>query len=209
MGKEKTTVVSSGTTTPTPTAEETELNRLYLERERAAQSGMIGAQTQGLNLVNQLLTGGTLPGYLGTLTQGISSEAIGEQASRLAGQYGAGFQSLGLGDSGIAYRETARGIANELLYPTEQFNIGNIQNLLNLALSGQAQVQQPVLAQGSTLSSALAGLRSMSYTGTQTTTGMNPFLKSFQTSLGSSLGQGIGSGLYKGLPGFGAGGMFT
>ena len=56
--------------------------------------------------------------------------------------------------------------------------------MLNLALSGQAQVQQPIQAGINNLSSALAGLR----TTTQTQKSPNPFLQSFQSQLGSTLG---------------------
>ena len=188
--KQTTTGTTNQTMTPTPTAEETALNKLTLERMQATQPGMIQAQQQGLGLINQLLTGQQLPGYLGTLPGGLSSEAIGHQASRMAGQYGAGFQNLGIADSGVAYRETARGIANELLMPSEQFNLQNLMQLLNIGVGGQAQVQQPILAQSGQLGASLAGLRSVTQTGTtsQTTTSMNPFLKSFQTSLGQTFG---------------------
>ena len=126
MGKERTTETQTTdqTTQATGTPEEQQLNRLLLERQKAAQPGILQAQGQGLNLINQLLTGGQLPGFLGKLSQGLSPEAIGAQASKLAGQFGAGFQGLGIGDSGTAFKETARGIASEVLLPAEQFNIG-------------------------------------------------------------------------------------
>ena len=192
MGDDKTktqgTSNQSATTAATP--EEEALNKLTLERTQAAQPGMISAQNQGLNLINALLTGQQLPGYLQGLPGGIDANAIGQQASIMAKQYGAGFQNLGISDSGTAFKETARGIGNELLFPAQQFNLQNLMQLLNLGVGGQAQVQSPILAQSGQLSSALAGLRSTSSTGTtsSTTTAMNPFLKSFQTSLGSTLG---------------------
>ena len=192
MGNEKQTTegTSSSNTRTQATAEEIELNKLLLERTKAGQGGMISAQQQGLSLVNALLAGGSLPGYLGALQQGITPDVIGQQGAMMAQKYGPGFQNLGISDSGTAFKETARGISNELLYPAQQFNIGNWQNLLNLALSGQAQVQQPMMAQTGILSSNLQGLRSTSTTGatSSTVTSMNPFLKSFQTSLGSTLG---------------------
>lgn len=159
---------------------------------------MIQAQQQGLGLINQLLTGQALPGYLGQLPGGISPEAIGTQASRLAGQYGAGFQNLGIADSGVAFRETARGIGQELLFPAEQFNLQNIAQLLNLAVGGQATVQQPILAGAGQLGAQLAGLRGITQTttgggGTTTMTGMNPFMRSLQQAAGTSLGTGFGA----------------
>jgi hypothetical protein len=197
MGKEKQTAQTqqTQTVTPQPTAEETELNKLLLERQRAAQAGTIEAQTRGLNLINQLLTGQALPGYLSALPEGISPEAIGTQASRLSRQYGAGFQNLGIADSGVAFRETARGIANEVLFPAEQFNLQNLAQLINLAVGGQAQVQQPIVTGATALSQSLAGLRNITTTGTGTTTTTkrydiftSPFTTQFMGGFGTGLG---------------------
>jgi len=153
---------------------------------------MLQAQAGGLNLINQLLTGQALPGYLGGLPGGISPEAIAGQATQMTGRNMAGFQNLGIADSGVAFRETAEDIAGNLLFPAEQFNLQNLSQLLNLAVGGQAQIQAPIMQQGAQLSGALAGLRGISQTGTgtgmTTLSQMNPFLKSFQTSLGSTLG---------------------
>src|SRR3990167_6674770 len=170
MGKEKSTAQTQQAqqqqTTYTPTPEEREMQQIQLGQYRQTAQPTTDVQLAFLKLANALGTGQALPGYLQPLGGGISPEAIGTQASRLARQYGAGFQQQGLIDSGVAFRETARGIANELLFPAEQFNIGNLQNLLNLALSGQAQVQAPVQAGAGTLAQSLAGLRSISQTGT-------------------------------------------
>ncbi len=110
-----------------------------------------------------------------------------------------GFAQSGLLDSGVRAVVGGR-IAGDIRRGSEEFNIGNRLNLLNLALSGQAQVQQPILAQSANLGNRLAGLRSMTATGSYSNTGssvgtgssnvygMNPFMKSFETSLGKSLG---------------------
>lgn len=184
MGKEKTTTQAS--TTYTPTEAEKQMQELELQQYKQLVGPQTQLQLQGMDLVSKMFAGGGLPGYFGEMAAGISPEAVGTQASQFARQYMPGFQQMGLGDSGVAFRETARGIANELLYPAEQFNIGAKQNLLNLALSGQAQVQAPIQAQTGTLASSLAGLRTMSQQGA--TYAMNPFLKSFQTSMGQTLG---------------------
>jgi hypothetical protein len=198
MGKEKqtssgTTVVNQ-TTTPTPTAEETALNQRNLRIAQATEPGETAAQTNSLNLINQLLTGTIPQGYFQDLGRGISPEAIASQGTQMMRAGRTGMQQQGLADSGVADRAIAKDISSNLLYPAEQFNIGALQNLLNLAFSGQAQVQQPVQANVNNLSSSLAGLRSMNTQGTTSTSsaqyGMNPFMKSFQTSLGSSLGSG-------------------
>lgn len=89
----------------------------------------------------------------------------------------------------------------------QAFNIGNLLNLLNLAVGGQASIQQPVLSTGQQLTQALAGLRTQNVSGTTTTNstqyGMNPFMKSFQTSMGqvpaTIMGRfGQGTGMYGG-----------
>lgn len=199
MGSEKqsgsSTTVVNQTQKATPTPEEQELLNLELERQKQAQPGMIQAQQSGLNLINQLLTGQSpLPGFFGTMAQGISPETIGTTATKMALNAMPGMQQLGLTDSGVAAKSISKNIAENLLYPAEQFNIGSLQNLLNLALSGQAQVQQPVLAGANTLSQSLAGLRSVNTSGTTQVNsaqyGMNPFLKSFQTQAGKTLGGG-------------------
>ena len=173
MGSTKISTDQGGTSQATPTAEETELNKLLLERTRATQSGTIQAQQGGLSLINQLLAGQTPTGGLYDQLGGISANAIGQQATQYAQRAMPGFQNLGLGDSGVAFNQTARGIANEVLMPAEQFNVGAKQNLLNLALSGQVQVQAPMQAGVNTLASNLQGLR----TTTQTGSGLqkNPF----------------------------------
>ena len=72
----------------------------------------------------------------------------------------------------------------------QAFNIGNLLNLLNLAVGGQAQVQQPILATSQMLGGRLAGLRTVTQSGMTDSTqkSMNPFLKSFQQSAGTGLG---------------------
>lgn len=205
MGGERTTVrtetKTDQTQRATATPEETELNKLALERQRAVQGRQIEAQQQGFNLINQLLTGSSdLPGIFGDLATGVSAEAIGQRSTDLARQNLANFQSLGIADSGTAFKETARDIATSILLPVEQSNIGNLFNLLNLGVGGQAQVQSGALASSQGLGNRLAGLRTINTqgfgSGTQTTIAPNPFLSSLQTSLGQSIGKGVGGFLF-------------
>ena len=210
MGSDKqksstTNVTNQNTTqtmTPQATPEERELNQLEIERIRATQPGQIQVQQSGLSLVNQLLSGEEpLPGFFQELSQGISPEVTNQIVQSSLQDLYPQFQGQGILDSGVS-AEIAGRTAGDIRMGSEQWNQGNKFNLLNLALSGQAQVQQPLLAQSQILSGRLAGLRSVSSTGTasgsgsgtQTVTSMNPFLKSFQTSLGSGLGSGIGAG---------------
>lgn len=201
MGKEKqsgsTTQVTNQTTTPTPTPEETRLNQLQIQSTEATQPQMIEAQKSGLNLINQLLSGQeNLPGFFTQLGKGISPEITNEIVQQSLRDIMPSFQQSGIMDSGVAASIAGR-TAGDIRRASEEFNIGNRLNLLNLALSGQAQVQQPILGQSEMLGSRLAGLRSVNQQGTSTGTsaqyGMNPFLKSFQTQLGSSMGNAVGS----------------
>ena len=168
------------------------MQELQLGQFKQTSGPQTQLQLQGMDLVSRLLGGGALPGYLNQLTTGISPEAIGEQASRLSRQYGAGFQNMGISDSGVAFRETARGIANELLFPVGQFNLGNLFNLLNLGVGGQAQIQQPIAAGQGILSNQLAGLRTINQTGNQNTTSTQGFgsmvVSPFMKGVGSAVG---------------------
>jgi hypothetical protein len=198
MGKEKqsssgTTVVNQ-TTTPTPTPEETRLNQLQIQATEATQPQLIQAQQSGLNLINQLLTGQEqLPGFFTQLGQGISPQITNDIVQQSLRDIMPSFQQSGIIDSGVAASIAGR-TAGDIRRASEEFNIGNRLNLLNLALSGQAQVQAPILGQAEVLGSRLAGLRSVNTQGTttQNTTqyGMNPFMKSFQTQAGKTLGGG-------------------
>lgn len=194
MGKDKTT--TNQTTTATP--EERELNRLQLEQARAFDPQQRQMNENAGNLVNQLLTGKSLPGYLNTLPGGISPEVTQHIVDQSLRDLYPQFQSSGILDSGVAASIAGR-TSGDIRASAEQFNIQNLQQLLNLAVGGQAQVQQPMLQTTSQLGSRLAGLRST----TSTQTAMNPFLKSFQTSLGQGLGSipgrmGQGTGMFGG-----------
>jgi len=206
MGSDKqksstTNVTNQNTTqtmTPQATPEERELNQLEIERIRATQPGQIQVQQSGLSLVNQLLSGEEpLPGFFQELSQGISPEVTNQIVQSSLQDLYPQFQGQGILDSGVS-AEIAGRTAGDIRMGSEQWNQGNKFNLLNLALSGQAQVQQPLLAQSQILSGRLAGLRSTSSTGnvsgsgsgTQTLTSMNPFLKSFQQSAGQFIGSG-------------------
>ena len=197
MGKERTTQTSTSSQQATPTAEETELNRLQLEQAKAFDPIQRQLNENGGNLVNALLTGQPLPGYLsglpGGISEGVTSQIVQDSINDLQPKFG----QSGLLDSGVNASISAR-TAADVRTQSAQFNLQNLQQLLNLGVGGQAQVQQPTISTGAILSQRLAGLRANSFTGSQTNIGMNPFMKSFQTSLGSNLG-GFGFSQGKGL----------
>jgi hypothetical protein len=192
VGKSQTVVQGSSqqTSTPQPTAEERELNRLQLEREKFLDPQIRATQSQGLSLAEALLRGETnLPGFLKTLPAGISPEITSDIVQESLRDITPSFQQSGLLDSGVRASVSAR-TAGDIRRAAEEFNLGARQNLLNLALSGQAQVQQPILGFSGQLGSRLAGLRSITQTGTfsQSTTSrpdiLGPLLQA---------GAGIGS----------------
>lgn len=67
----------------TPTAEETELNKLQLEQQRAINPAQIELQQQAFSLGSLLLQGQDLPGFLGPLPQGATAGQIPLSAGRL------------------------------------------------------------------------------------------------------------------------------
>lgn len=195
MGKDKTTqttdMTQKSTQTATATASEEALNKLDLALREQLQSGWGQLQQGGIDLVNSLLSGGELPGFLSTLPGGISEDMTTDIARKAVGDIQPQFQQLGLLDSGVNAAVSAR-TAGDIRRQAAEFNVNNLSNLLSMALAGQAQVQQPLISQNSLLSERLAGLRTINSTGntlgTNTTKAMNPFVKSFQTSLGQTLG---------------------
>lgn len=192
--KEKTTVVqdSNQTQQVTATPEQTELNKLDLQARQAAQPGIMDMQQSGLNLGSLLLKGLGLPGYLKGLPGGISPDVTQSIVDQSLRDIKPSFQQGGILDSGVAASISAR-TAADVRNQSEMFNIQNLSQLLNLALGNQAQVQQPILGQASSLGQRLAGLNSTNQygTGSTTTKSMNPFMKSFSQSAGTSLGKGV------------------
>lgn len=194
MGKEKQTTVVNQTTTPTATPEETELNKLEIERQKALQQPWLNVQQGSLDLISKMLAGGiNLPDYANKMGMTIGEDQTSQIVQSSLKDLYPQFQSSGIMDSGVAASVAGR-TAADIRRAVAETNIGGIQNLLNLVLSGQAQVQQPLLAQSQILSQKLAGLRSTTTSGQTTQYGMNPFLKSFQTSFGTSLGKGLAFG---------------
>lgn len=182
MGADKTTQKTSTEATP----EERQLNQLQLEQAKAFDPIQRQLNTNGGNLINQLLTGQALPGYLqGAL--GVSDAQTQSMVDASLRDLYPQFQSSGILDSGVAASIAGR-TAGDIRNQNAQFNVQALQQILNQAVGGQASVQQSALNTTSQLGSRLAGLRSS----TSTVTAMNPFLKSFQQSAGSTMGKSFG-----------------
>ena len=150
-------------------------------------------------------TAGEIPLSAGKFDEGMTSEIVKNAMRDLFPQ----FQKMGVPiESGVAAStamrtsgDIRRGVAEGNIerdlaireanlnvgQSTQQQNMNNLLNLLNLAIGGQAQIQQPVIATGGSLGQRLAGLRSTETTGTSTGT-RNPFMESFYSAAGTSLG---------------------
>ena len=194
--KETTVVQSSGTQQATATPEERELMQMQIDQQKRLGPQQEALQVSSMDLVSKMLAGETeLPGFFGQIGRGISPEITGEISQKAVADLMPSFQSSGIMDSGVAASVAGR-TAGDIRRVSEEFNIGNKLNLLNLALSGQAQVQQPILAQSSQLASQLAGLRAITTSGTQsgtTTTYANPF-QTIASGVGTRIGMWAGLG---------------
>lgn len=170
-GRGETTIISGGGSSSRElTPEERELNKLQLEREKFLDPQLREVQSQGLNLSAALLHGSNqLPGFLAGLPGGISPEVTDEIVSQSLRDIQPQFQQSGLLDSGVNASVSAR-VAGDIRRASEEFNIGNRLNLLNMALGGQAQVQQPVLGFSQQLGNRLASAGTTHQTFNQTTT---------------------------------------
>ena len=188
------TTVVNQTQAAQPTAAESEMQQAQLAQFKQYEPGQTEMFKNAFALGNQLLTsfgdqqGDMWKSLIGGVTNEQQQSMISEQDRYLTPQ----LQAQGIYDSGLGATMRMRS-ATDLANQNAQFNVGALQNALNLALSGQAQVQAP--AQGATnqLASQLAGLRSISNTGTTsnqstTATYSNPFMSSFLSSAGKTLG---------------------
>jgi hypothetical protein len=200
-GTTKTT--NEATQQATPTAEETAMEKLQLAQYKAFEPSQTEMYNNAFALGNQLLTsfgdksGQQWQQLIGGITPQQNQSMINTQDRTLQGS----FNQSGIYDSGTSASGRLRSAA-DLSNQNAQFNVGTLQNALNLALSGQAQVQSPAQGASSQLASQLAGLRTQTGTSTQTS---NPFLNSFYSSLGKTMGGGnsTGTGGAMGFFGFG------
>lgn len=196
MGTTKVTNTESVNKTEqaTATPEETALNQRNLRMSLATEGPQTQAQLSGLDVINQLLTG-RVPGGIYQNMAGIDPNVIANQATKMTLNAMPGMQSLGLLDSGVAAKAISNDVASNLLFPAAQYNVGALQNLMNLALTGQAQVQSPITAGNANLGSQLAGLRSFQTQGTGSSTQRsNPFLQNFFSQAGTNVANNIFSG---------------
>lgn len=176
---------TSSTTSTTASPLQNEFDQLQLNQQKAFDPYVQQTGISGLQLANNLLTGNQLPGAYGNLYAGISPEVTQDIVNQSLRDINSQFGSLGLLDSGVNAQIQARTSA-DIRNQAEQFNLSNKYNLLGLALSGQAQAQQPILGYGNQLSARLAGLRTTNTN--QNTTTKTPFNFGFSQTGGFNFG---------------------
>jgi hypothetical protein len=181
-----------------PTAAEERLNTLQGNMMEATAPYQQATQVAGLQLSEMLLKGQEpLPGYFQQLSGGISPEVTQSIVDQSLKDIAPSFQSAGILDSGVAASISAR-TAGDIRRASEEFNIGNRLNLLNLALSGQAQVQAPVLGVSSQLGERLGTLGKTTSSGTSYYRDNNTFGRTYMQSVAnvpSAFAGGAGAGM--------------
>ena len=171
MGKGTTTTqAGSGVQERQPTAEETQMNKYDLALREATQSGMIGMNQAALGLGEQLLKGGELPGWMSGITGGINDAVVNSMIGQQGRDIQAGMASNNMLDSGTNAALSARG-GRETRTGVAQWNLQNNLNALSLALTGNVQLQEPIMSNSSAYGSRLTtlGQTTKSYTGTSRT----------------------------------------
>lgn len=200
MSKDKSGTDTSGqqnqTTTVQRTPEQLELDKLQLEQQKAFDPIQRELNQRGGNLINQLLAGDSnLPGFLSRLPGGIDEGVTADIARNSIRDIQPFFQQSGLLDSGVNASVSGR-IAGDIRRSSEEFNLGNLLNLLNLAVGGQAQVQSSAINSASLLSQRLAQAAGTTTSGSFNTSSRSFVQPSFLTNLNRTLGSGgaFGSG---------------
>lgn len=189
MGGEKTVVQNSSTTTPTATPQENELNQLSIDRIKANRPNQLALDTSMYETMQKILQGQSLPNNLQGIVgvgEGQTQDMVNASIRDIMPQ----FQSSGILDSGAAAQIASR-TAADVRNQNAQFNVGAISQLFNQALGGGSNLGSSFNQQTGQLGSQLSGLRTINQTGSQSTIGMNPFLKSLQTSVGTNLGANL------------------
>jgi len=195
MGSSRGTTETQQTTTPQPTAQESELTGLELERRREIQPQALELDKRLLELITPLARGEQLPGIFASLGTGIDEETQSEIVRRSLADITPQFERLGILRSGPA-AEISANLAKDIRVRGALEQVRQRESLLNVLQGFPIAAQAPALQESQTLAQQLAGLRSVTTTGTSAT--RTPFL---QTQFAGGLGQGLGQGFFT-LPRF-------
>ena len=175
-----------------PTAEERQLTQLELERRKNVQPQLLGLDQKMLDFIMPLASGGSLPGLFASLGQGISEEDTQDIIKRSLSDIAPTFEHLGVLDSGPAAEISAR-LAGDIRTKSAMEKTRQRENLLNILQGFPASAQAPALQESQVLAQQLAGLRTITGSGSSMGTTRTPFL---QTAFAGGLGQGIGAGIF-------------
>jgi hypothetical protein len=183
------------TQTTTATPEEKAMEGIQLGQMQQYAPAQTQMYNNAFGLGNQLLTsfGDKNSNMWQSLIGGVTSDQMNAQAMQANRLTNASLNQSGLIDSGVGKVMSARAISDSMNSNAE-FNVGALQNALNLALSGQAQVQSPAQSNTGQLASQLAGLRTVNSSGTSTP-GMMTTIGQGMSAAGGLIGgiSGIGS----------------
>lgn len=176
--------------TPQRTPEQQELDRITLAQIKEFDPMQRQLNQNAGSLVNSLLRGEALPGYLGKLPGGISPEVTQDITNKSLNDVNYQLAKSGGGsflESGASQSIGAR-TASDIRTQAEQFNLQNLLQLLNLGVGGQAQVQQPIIGSTGQLGQRLAAVTPVSTTGTF---GESAYGKTSNNKFGASFLKGL------------------
>ena len=190
MGTTSTGTSQNSTTTATATPQEKEMEQLQLDQYKTVQPAQTQLMQQGYSMASNLMNSFS-PGSQNwnSMTQGINQNQQNSMVQSGLQQLMPQFQSSGILDSGTAQTGALKA-SSDLYNQNAQFNIGTMQNALNMALGGQAQVQGSTSSLTGQLGQELSGLRTTNSSSSMTQTS-NPFLTSFYGASGKTSGGGF------------------
>lgn len=185
---------SNQQTTVQRTGEQIEFDKLQLDQAKEFDPIQRQLNERGGNLINQLLIGDSnLPGFLSRLPGGIDEGVTSDIARNSIRDVQPFMQEGGLLDSGVNASVSGR-IAGDVRRSSEEFNLGNLLNLLNLAVGGQAQVQSSSINNASLLSQRLAQAAGTTSSGNFSSNNRGSTNPSFLTRMNQS-GQNVATAL--------------
>lgn len=187
--------------TPQPLPEQREQIKLALDRQRAAQPGVLALDQALLGQLLPLARGEGLQGDFATLGRGIPDEVNQELVNRSLDAITPRLEAFGILDSGVT-SELAQRASTDIFLQSELEKIRQQENLVNVLQGFPATVNQPILQTGNTLAAQLAGLTpvntSGNFFGSSQTFGPS-FGRTFGQNFASSLGQGAGAGINRNI----------
>jgi len=165
-GPQITSTTQNSTTTASATPQEQAMEQIQLgqmEQYAPAQTQMYNtAFDTGNNLLNAVNQPGS-PQWA-TLLGGVNQQQTNSMVNTADQSLQGSLQQAGIYNSGTAATGRMKS-ATDVANSNAQFNVGSLQAALNLALSGQTQIQGTATNNSSQLGQELAGLRTTNTSG--------------------------------------------